>query len=50
MTGPKLKYEEKMKVCSIRLTGKQQASLSQDGMLDKVREMLDKAYKAKKQQ
>lgn len=50
MTGPKLKYGEKMKVCAIRLTAKQQAALSQDGMKDKVRAMLDKAYKAKKQQ
>lgn len=45
MTGPKLKYGEKMKVCAIRLTVKQQAALSQDGMKDKVRAMLDKAYK-----
>lgn len=54
MTGPKLKYGEKMEVCSIRLTVKQQAALSQDGMKDKVRAMLDQAYKlqqkAKKQQ
>lgn len=54
MTGPKPKYGETMKSTSIRLTEKQSAALSYAGMADKVRAMLDQAYKiqqkAKKQQ
>ena len=51
MSGPKLKYEEKMKSTTIRLTEKQRVALFSDGRLDKLRTQLEKEYKlANKQQ
>jgi hypothetical protein len=45
MSGPKLKYEEKMKSTTIRLTEKQRVALFSNGRLDKLRTQLEKEYK-----
>lgn len=45
MSGPKTKYDEKMKVHPIRLTEKHIIALCQPGRLDALRVQLDKEYK-----